>query len=142
MIKRILTVVAIVLVGLAVVTYAALEGGDVVIVETPRPGGTESRQTHIWFVQEANGVYLEAGHPDNPWVKDLEHTSTIKLSGSGIGGTYSFTVLKDIRSHQRIRSLMRKKYGWRDRWVSLLFNVAESRLIELRTHTMTDNHNS
>jgi len=132
MTKSILIFVAIVLVGIAVVTYVALEVGDVAIVETPRLEGLEARRTHIWFVQEAGGIFLEAGRPDNPWVKDLNHTSTIILRGSKIDGTYSFTVYEDIESHHRIRSLMRKKYGWRDRWVDFLFDLSESTMIEIR----------
>ena len=75
MIKALLTsvaaVVAAVLVGTAGITYLALELGEVAIVESRTPNGAP-RHTHIWYVHQPDGLYLEAGHPDNPWVRDLE----------------------------------------------------------------------
>jgi hypothetical protein len=131
MIKSISATIALILACLAIVTFIALEGGDVVSAETTRPGNHETRSTHVWYVRESGLVYLEAGHPDNPWVQDLSHSSVLKLKGVGIDGSYRFTVRMDADSHERIRTLMRSKYGWRDRWISLLFNVSSSGLVEL-----------
>ena len=33
--------------------------------------------------------------------------------------------------HERVRALMREKYGWRDRWVSLLFDTSRSLAVRL-----------
>lgn len=117
---------------LAATTYIALESGGVVTVETVQPGTQAVRETHVWFVRDAEEIFLEAGHPNNRWVRDLDHLTKIRLSGSEIDGTYGFIVHKGSEGHKKIRSLMRSKYGWRDRWISLLFNVSESSLVEVR----------
>ena len=115
-------------VTLAAITYIALESGGVTSVWTNRHDGDGDRETHIWFVQIDNKLFLEAGHPENPWVRDLEPGSTLTLVGGNIDGTYAFQVIDD---HRRIRSLMREKYGWRDQWIGLLFDVSQSQMIEL-----------
>jgi len=119
------------LVCMVATTYAALEIGGVLVVETQSGEGGEARKTHVWFVEEAGVLFLEAGNPDNPWVRDLDGASTLKLSGGSLDGEYYFTIHEDPDNHRRIRSLMRSKYGWRDRWISLLFNVSESRLVQI-----------
>jgi hypothetical protein len=132
MIKTLSIICVLLLVGMVTVTYTALESGDVLVVETQPGDGAEARKTHVWFVEEAGAVFLEAGHTDNPWVRDLAWASTLKLSGEGLDGEYNFTIHEDPDNHRRIRSLMRSKYGWRDRWIYLLFNVSESRLVQIR----------
>lgn len=124
------TVLAAVLVGTAGITYLALELGEVAIVETRTPNGAP-RYTHIWYVQEGETLYLEAGHPNNPWVRDLEHLQTLTLSGEGISGEYLFEPRPNAIDHERIRQMMRGKYGWRDRWIGVAFDTSRSWLIEL-----------
>ena len=85
--------------------------------------------TRIWIVEEAGQLYLEAGHPDNPWVLDLKGADQLELKGGGLDGRYSFRVVAD--DHDRIRALMRAKYGWRDQWLSLIFDTSQSQLVEL-----------
>ena len=124
-------VLAIALAGGAAITYLALELGEVVIVETVNSDGTRLRQTHIWYVHQPDGLYLEAGHPDNPWVRDLEQMQTLTLSGEGISGEYVFEQHESAADHQRVREMMRRKYGWRDSWIGVVFDTTQSQLIEL-----------
>ena len=134
MLKKISLAVALILVGIIGITLIALESGNVIVVETVKSEKSEDGQarfTRVWFVREQTTLYLEAGHPDNPWVTDLAHNSSIRLKGSGIDGSYHFTVHADAESHQKIRELMRGKYGWRDVWISTLFDVSQSQLVEL-----------
>ena len=125
------TVLAAVVVGTAGITYLALELGEVAIVETVNPDGARLRQTRIWYVHQPDGLYLEAGHPDNPWVRDLEQMQTLTLSGEGISGEYVFEQHESAADHQRVREMMRRKYGWRDWWIGVVFDTSQSRLIEL-----------
>ncbi len=131
MIKVLITAVVIVVVAIIGTTYLALELGQVAIVETMKPDGKGPRYTHVWYVQDGESLYLEAGHPDNPWVRDLEHSKTLKLAGEGIDGEYIFTQSQEVSDHDRIRRMMRSKYGWRDWWIACLFDISQSRLIEL-----------
>jgi hypothetical protein len=130
MIIAIFIAVAVLAVGLAATTYLALELGQVAIAQTTKLDG-EPRHTHVWYVEERGALYLEAGHPDNPWVRELEHMQTLTLAGEGIGGEYLFDQSQNIADHERIRRMMRRKYGWRDWWIDVLFDTSSSRLIEL-----------
>ena len=129
MARALLAAFVVLLLGFITVTYAALEGGGVVTALTVDPASGEQRKTHIWFVSEGKEVLLEAGAPDSPWVRDLADGSTLTLVGEGIDGRYDFRIRPG--GHDRIRSLMRAKYGWRDEWVELLFDVSHSQLVEI-----------
>jgi hypothetical protein len=134
-IKALFIAVAVLITVLAATTYLALELGEVAIVETMEPDG-KPRHTHVWYVEEGDALYLEAGHPDNPWVRELEHMQTLTLASDGVDGEYLFEQSQKPGDHARIRRMMRRKYGWRDWWIGLLFDTSRSRLIEL-TRTTT-----
>lgn len=138
MFRWVLRIVAAVIVSLAALTYVALEASGVVVVETDTRGRvgeanatSELRETRIWFVRDGGELLLEAGHPNSPWVRDLERVRTIRLVGGGIHGEYRFTIEHGAEAHRRIRELMRRKYGWRDRWVAFVADVSRSRLVRL-----------
>ena len=111
-------------------TLLALEAGSVVTVET-KTSSNALRRTHIWFVATHNALYLEAGNPQNPWVQDLRSTSSLHLVGAGLDGEYAFAVYVEPVEHEKIRNLMRAKYGWRDWWVDMLFDTSQSALVRL-----------
>ena len=111
-------------------TFIALEWGGVVTVTTSIPETQEVRETHIWFIVKGDVVLLEAGSLNNPWVTDLASTGTLHLGGEGLDGEYSFSKMP-VASHSMIRQEMRLKYGWRDWWISMLFDTSESYAIEL-----------
>lgn len=110
-------------------TFLALESGGVVTVETVDHTDGRVRLTHIWFVIENEQLILEAGNQQNPWVKDIEHQPEVKIAGENISGEYRLVIERDAMSHRRVRSLMRAKYGWRDVWVSMLFDTTKSMLV-------------
>ncbi len=129
--KGLLVVTSIAVIAFIATTYLALESAGVVSVETTRSAGGGSRSTHIWYVENDGTILLEAGHPDNPWVQDLVNSASIKLSGNGIDGHYSYAISDEPDAHMRIRNLMHSKYGWRDSWIGLLFDTSQSRLVVL-----------
>ena len=79
----------IVIVLLVGVTYVALERDGVIEVITLDTSG-EPRVTRIWYVQQDGALFLEAGHPENPWVQDLKHQDTVELKGSNLDGRYLY----------------------------------------------------
>ena len=115
---------------IVVITAVALEISGVVTVHTETPAGAH-RTTHVWFVEDDGVLYLEAGSPTNPWVVDLIDKQTLRLSGQGLDGTYRFALHESGGSHQRIREMMRQKYGWRDVWIGMLFDTSASQMMEL-----------
>jgi len=128
--KTVLSLAAIILV-LLVTTYIALEQSDVLIVETFDGSLQQPRYTHIWFVENKGTIYLEAGHPQNPWIVDLANGHTLGIQGANLDGWYAFNLDISDEGHQQIRTLMRAKYGWRDWWIGLLFDTSQSQLITL-----------
>ncbi len=106
------------------ITLVALEQSGVVVAHTEAGDGTP-RTTRIWFVQHHGSVLLEAGNPDNPWVKDLVRGSSLVLEGIGIKRAYHYE-LHTNEGNEQIRALMRAKYGWRDWWISLVFDTRNS----------------
>ena len=129
--KIIATILLALLLGFSGITYIALESGNVIEVETRDFEGQTPRVTNIWYVQSEDGILLEGGHPDNPWVRDLAQIKTIRIRGSGIDGEYRFKLITHQAAHEEIRERMREKYGWRDWWISCTFNVKNSLMIQI-----------
>lgn len=127
MLKKVsLALVALVL-AFASITYIALEASDVAIADTISPAG-ELRTTHIWFIETDDALILEAGHPQNPWVTDLKTGSKLYVTIDSQTREYDYVFLPK----SQIREAMRDKYGWRDAWISFLFDVSQSQQITAR----------
>lgn len=110
-------------------TYLALELSEVLSVATVNHTTGEIRLTHIWFVQNNEQLILEAGNPENPWVQDIEKHPSVQISGEAVDGQYKLLIEQDRPEHDKVRSLMRAKYGWRDIWVATLFDTSKSKLV-------------
>ena len=130
MFKRIFLTIVFNLIGLAAITIIVLESGQVLVVETKTGSGQEKRETHIWLVQSEGRLLLEAGTPENPWVLDLAIQQALMLKGEGLDGMYRFK-LHGPASHENIRRFMEEKYGWRDWWISMIFDTSRSFMIEV-----------
>lgn len=128
--KRLLKVVMVIATGAVLTTLLALEGGGVVQVRTVNAQTQQPRDTRIWFVGNGAQIVLEAGKPENPWALDVVQRNTLRLSGQGLDGDYRARI-HGADSHLKIRQLMREKYGWRDAWVSMLFDTSMSRMVTL-----------
>ena len=126
--KRLLIAFTCLVAAFVGITWLALEASSVVVVVTD-DGEGEQRLTRIWYVDTPGGVALEAGHPDNPWVLDLNAATTLGLQGEALDGHYEFLLVEN--SGPQIRKLMRDKYGWRDVWISLIFDVSRSQMVVL-----------
>ena len=112
-------------------TWAALESSGVVVVETQSIDTDSLRQTHVWFVEHDGRLCLEAGHPDNGWVRDLASQQTLRIVGGRLDGDYRFSIDASAEAHREIRDWMRAKYGWRDVWIGLLFDTSRSQRVVL-----------
>ena len=124
-----LYLVSLAVFGLAGLTYIALELRDVAEIETYDAKNTEFRRTHVWYIQDNGRLLLEAGNPHNSWVADLTQPGKVRIFGQGIAGEYEVTK-HDAISHTEIRQRIRAQYGWRDWWVSLIFDTSKSFMIE------------
>ena len=48
-----------------------------------------------------------------------------------MGGDYAYQIHDSVAAHDRIRRLMREKYGWRDWWISAVFDTSGSQMVEI-----------
>ena len=128
--KRAAAAVAALLVGLAAVTGWALESGGVAVVTTRTAQG-ELRETHVWYAETGGELWLEAGTPENPWYADVRRDPVLALRLGDAERRYRAEPFEDPASHERIRALMRARYGWRDVWVAWGFDVGRSHAVRL-----------
>ena len=115
---------------LAAATWWALESSGVAIVETRAPDGS-LRSTHVWFAESAGELWLEAGAPDHPWYRDIQREPAVVVSSSRRSGEFVARRVEEDGARERLRRLLREKYGVRDRWVALLFDTENSVAIRL-----------
>ena len=128
--KPALIVIAIFLAAFAGTTWWALESGGVAVVETRTPEGAD-RSTHVWYTEPDGELWLEAGTPENAWFRDIQQHPELTLSLDGRSARYTARPVEDAADHARIRSLIREKYGLRDRWVGLLVDTSRSVAVRL-----------
>ena len=128
---RLALVVATALVlAFAIATWWALEADGVAAIETHSSDGT-IRSTHVWYVEPNGELMLEAGSPENGWFKDVQHNPLLSFSVNGTSARYIARPIAGAPAHERIRSLIREKYGWRDWWVGLIVDTSRSIAVEL-----------
>ncbi|HEX7035646.1 MAG TPA: hypothetical protein VF210_07720 [Pseudomonadales bacterium] len=92
----------------------ASEGGEVVVLYT----GDDEQATRLWVVDDAGAIWLRSGAGgDSGWFRRLEDDPHVALERSGTRRRYLATPVPEMTG--RINALMREKYGWRDRVISL-----------------------
>ena len=128
--KPVLIAIAIFLAAFAGTTWWALESGGVAVVETRTPEGAD-RSTHVWYTEPDGELWLEAGTPENAWFRDVQQQPELTLRVDGRSARYTAQPVEDASGHSRIRSLIREKYGLRDRWVGLLVDTSRSVAVRL-----------
>ena len=124
--KNLILVVVIAFFVFVAATWWALEADGVAIVQTTRADETV-RATHVWYVRSDDEMLLEAGTPENGWFVDVGRDSNIVIAEPALlAGRYTAEALGNPEGHERIRSSMHDKYGWRDRWIGIVFDTSRS----------------
>jgi hypothetical protein len=126
-------------IGFVALTWWALEAGGVAILETEMADGTQ-RRTHVWFAQPDGEFWVEAGTPENGWYVDVQERPVLTLSipspdeqGNELSGSYLAEPIVGSPAHERIRQLLREKYGFRDWWIGVVFDTTQSVAVRLVT---------
>jgi hypothetical protein len=131
--RRLRVAIGIVLLGLAAAaagTFLALEGGEVVVLRTERPEGGV-RETRVWIAEQEGVLWLEAATPDRGWYRDLLLRPELELVRAGRARPYRAAPEPGPAGHERIRALLRAKYGLADWWVGLLQDTTGSIAVRL-----------
>jgi len=129
-VKTVLAVLAATLVAFAATTWWALEYGGVAIIETQAPDGS-LRSTHVWYAEPDGQLWLEAGTPENAWFQDVRRHPLLTFTADGRSGRFIAEPIDPSSGHDRIRALLREKYGLRDWWVGLLVDTSRSVAVRL-----------
>jgi len=129
--KILLRVLLGISIAFVLTTWWALESGGVAVVETRTEEGS-IRSTHVWYAEPNGELWIEAGTPENGWYLDIQREPALSFSAAGRSGQYLAERVPEANAHARIRSLLREKYGFRDWWISLIFETSDSVAVRLR----------
>ncbi len=113
-----------------VVTWVALEGDDVARLSTRAADGGE-RATRVWVADAEGAVWIEAANPERPFYRHLIANPLVVLERAGVPRAYRATTVPGREGHDRIRSLLRAKYGWADLWIGLFQDTSQSVAVRL-----------
>lgn len=114
----------------AALTLFALEAGDVAVLITQRPGDSV-RETHVWWAEDAGTLQIEAATPERAWLAEALAAGEIEVERDGRRERFRVERIDSAGAHDRVRSLLRAKYGWRDAWVGLLQDTSRSLAVRL-----------
>ena len=106
-------------------TWWALEWDGVAILETQTADGGV-RSTHVWYAEPDGELWVEAGTPENGWFVDIQKDATVSFHTPERSGKFIAEPIPGDDAHQRIRDLLREKYGLRDWWIGVLFDTSQS----------------
>ena len=111
------------------VTRVALEGVEVVVQRTG--AAAAPRRTRTWIADEGTAALVEAANPERPFLRDLEVDKALFLERGGAVEACRADILPNPDGHERIRGLLRARYGWADWWVGLLTDTSASVAVRL-----------
>ena len=110
-------------------TLAALEGVEVVVLRTG--AAAAPRKTRTWIADEGTAALVEAANPERPFLRDLRADPALLLERGGAVRACRADILPNPGGHERIRGLLRARYGWADWWVGLLTDTSASVAVRL-----------
>ena len=128
--RRILLAALAVVVTLGIVTVVALEGREVVVLETTDAAGVP-RRTRAWIADEAGGAWIEAANPERPFVADLRRRPALVLERGGTRHPCTAEIAANPEGHEHVRRLLAGHYGWADCWIGLIADTSGSLGIRL-----------
>jgi hypothetical protein len=111
-------------------TLLALEGGEVVSLRSRDEGGAV-RETRTWIADDAGDSWIEAASPRRPFFRDVLANPEVELWRGGRWQRCRVLVAGNPKGHERIRRLLAKTYGWKDRWIGLLADTSGSMALRL-----------
>jgi len=118
------------IVAFGAVTWVALESQEVIVLWTAQADG-EIRITRVWVAEAEGALWLEAATPERDWYLDLQTQPQLEVERGGERLCVIASAEPGPEGHEKIRSLLRRRYGWADRWVALLQDTSQSIAVRL-----------
>jgi hypothetical protein len=128
--RRGLLAVGLVAVAFTAITLVALEGREVVRLRTTAPdGGVRTTRTRV--ADSGGAMWIESATPERPFLRDIAARPDVELVRGGRVLPMRATIVSADAGHRMIRSLLRERYGWADRWIGMLTDTSRSVAIRL-----------
>ncbi len=121
--------IAIVLFGGSIL-FASEQGDEVVTLlsfDLEGKGG----ETRLWVVNDAGHAWLRAGQPDSSWLQRIQRVPEVVVRRAGGEARYLAVPVPEPAATERINTLMRERYGFWDRWISLTHDDARCIAVRL-----------
>ena len=100
--------------------WVASEQGEEIVTLTTFDANGSAVETRLWIVDDAGASWLRAGVPSSGWLMRIEQRPVIEVERAGRKGRYRAVPVRELPTRDRIHALMRAKYGFADRWISLM----------------------
>jgi hypothetical protein len=127
---RSLVAIALLAALFGAVTWLALESNEVAVLRTRTPDGGFD-ETRVWVADAEGAALIEAATPERPWYQSLRMHPEVELLRDGSPLRYRARPEPGPEGRERIRTLLREKYGWADWWVGMLQDTSDSVLVRL-----------
>ncbi len=108
---------------LGIAQIVASESGEVLVLETLDSDG-QPHETRIWLVDDAGAIWVR-GRPDSGWVQRLLESPDIRAKRSDRWAPFRAVPGRATMARDRVNVLMRKKYGFADRFIAITLGDAE-----------------
>ena len=118
--------------AIAGITFFATEGPEVVVLLTRGENGTP-RKTRVWVADADGATWIESATPDREFLADIRRNPMVQLERYGELRPYLARALPGPEGHDRIRALLREKYGWADWWLQQIVDTSQSVGVRLET---------
>ena len=128
--RRLALVAVGVIIAFAVITFAALEGGEVVVVRTHDDQGAV-RETRAWIAEHDGHAWIETANLERPFYLHLLADRDIEIVRGGAVIPVRAVPLPQAEGHPLIRRLLAEKYGWKDVWIGWIADTSQSTAIRL-----------
>ncbi len=115
---------------LLTVGLASESGEEIVVLTTTAEDGAPA-ETRLWVVDDAGHAWLRAGVPTSGWLVRLEAHPEVTVLRGGESLRLRAVPVREPATRDRIHALMREKYGFADRWISLIRDGTESVAVRL-----------
>jgi hypothetical protein len=127
-----LVLAAVVLVALFFgAIFAASEfGGEVVKLDSVDASGAH-HTTHLWVVDDGGFAWLRAGVPTSGWLVRIEANPDVTVERGGVSYPMKAVPVREPVIRDRIHTLMREKYPWADRLISVMRDANGSVAVRL-----------
>ena len=111
--------------------FIASERGEEIVTLTTFEIHGVAVETRLWVVESEGATWLRAGVPTSGWLRRIEQRPEVEVERAGRRSRYRAVPVREPEARDRIHSLMRAKYGFADRWISLIRDSRASVAVRL-----------